>query len=41
VPLLRSALADRFGACATPEHGSIGTLSQRDISDLVSYLATL
>ncbi len=34
-------LADRFGACATPQHGSTGTLSQQDVSDLVAYLETL
>jgi hypothetical protein len=36
-----ATLADRFGACATPQHGSTGTLSSQDISDLVAYLETL
>jgi hypothetical protein len=36
-----TTLADRFGACATPQHGSTGTLSQQDVSDLVAYLETL
>jgi acyl-coenzyme A thioesterase PaaI-like protein len=36
-----ATLADRFGACATPQHGSIGTLSQQNVSDLVAYLETL
>jgi DNA-binding beta-propeller fold protein YncE len=34
-------LADRFGACATPQHGSIGSLSAQDVADLVAYLETL
>jgi hypothetical protein len=34
-------IADRFGACATAGHGSTGSLSASDISDLVSYLETL
>jgi hypothetical protein len=36
-----ATLADRFGACATPQHGSTAGLSQQDVSDLVSYLETL
>jgi hypothetical protein len=36
-----ATIADRFGACSTPAHGSIGSLSASDISDLVSYLETL
>jgi mono/diheme cytochrome c family protein len=36
-----ATLADRFGACATPGHGSIGALSQGDIAYLVAYLETL
>ncbi|HLK38531.1 MAG TPA: cytochrome-c peroxidase [Polyangiaceae bacterium] len=36
-----TTIADRFGACATPTHGSIGSLSQADISDLTAYLETL
>jgi hypothetical protein len=34
-------IADRFGACATPKHGSIETLSSQDVSDLIAYLETL
>jgi hypothetical protein len=36
-----ATLTDRFGACATPQHGSTGALSKQDVSDLVSYLETL
>jgi len=36
-----ATIADRFGACSTPAHGSIGKLSASDISDLVAYLETL
>jgi len=36
-----ATIADRFGACSTPAHGSIGSLSASDISDLVAYLETL
>jgi cytochrome c553 len=36
-----STLADRFGACATPQHGSTGALSQQNVSDLIAYLETL
>jgi hypothetical protein len=36
-----ATLADRFGACSTPAHGSIGSLSAGDISDLIAYLETL
>jgi hypothetical protein len=36
-----TTLADRFSACATPQHGSTGTLSQQNVSDLVAYLETL
>ena len=36
-----AAVADRFGACSTPGHGSIASLSAGDISDLVAYLETL
>jgi hypothetical protein len=36
-----ATLADRFGNCATPQHGQIGTLSSTNIADLVSYLQTL
>ena len=44
-PLLHNGcaatLADRFGACATPQHGQISSLTQANIADLVSYLETL
>jgi hypothetical protein len=44
-PLLHNGcaatIADRFGACATPTHGSISTLSAQDISDLGMYLESL
>jgi hypothetical protein len=44
-PLLHNGcaatLADRFGTCATPQHGQIGALTPSNISDLVSYLETL
>jgi cytochrome c553 len=36
-----ATLADRFGACATPTHGSTGALTSGDVADLVSYLETL
>jgi cytochrome c peroxidase len=36
-----AAIGDRFGACATAKHGSIGSLSAQDISDLTAYLETL
>jgi mono/diheme cytochrome c family protein len=36
-----ATLADRFGACSTPAHGSTGSLSAGDISDLIAYLETL
>jgi cytochrome c553 len=36
-----ATLADRFGACSTPLHGSIGSLTRENISDLVAYLETL
>jgi hypothetical protein len=36
-----ATIADRFGACSTAEHGSTGSLSASEISDLVSYLETL
>ena len=34
-------LATRFGACSTPAHGSIASLSAGDFSDLIAYLETL
>jgi hypothetical protein len=36
-----TTLADRFGACATPQHGATGALSQQNVSDLVAFLETL
>jgi cytochrome c553 len=36
-----TTLADRFGACATPQHGSTTLLSASDIADLTAYLETL
>ncbi|HLK40064.1 MAG TPA: hypothetical protein VKU41_25080 [Polyangiaceae bacterium] len=36
-----ATLADRFGRCATPEHGSTASLAPSDVSDLIAYLETL
>jgi hypothetical protein len=36
-----ATIADRFGVCATPQHGSIGSLTAANISDLTAYLETL
>jgi hypothetical protein len=36
-----ATISDRFGACSSPEHGSIAGLSAGDISDLSTYLETL
>jgi hypothetical protein len=36
-----TSLGDRFAACSTPAHGSIGSLTAGDISDLGAYLETL
>ncbi len=36
-----ATLDDRFGRCATPEHGNTGSLTPAQIADLVSYLETL
>ena len=36
-----STIADRFGKCATPQHGNIGSLTSQNISDLTAYLETL
>ncbi len=36
-----ATIADRFGKCATPSHGQIGSLSTANIADLTSYLETL
>jgi hypothetical protein len=35
------SVAERFGRCATPEHGSTGQLSSQDIQDLTAYLESL
>jgi DNA-binding beta-propeller fold protein YncE/mono/diheme cytochrome c family protein len=34
-------IADRFGKCATAQHGSIGSLSPEDVSDLIAFLESL
>jgi mono/diheme cytochrome c family protein/DNA-binding beta-propeller fold protein YncE len=34
-------IADRFGKCATPQHGSTANLSAQDVTDLSAYLETL
>jgi hypothetical protein len=36
-----TTIADRFGRCATPQHGFISSLSAQDISDLGTFLETL
>ncbi len=36
-----TTIADRFGSCATPQHGSIGSLSAQDLTDLETYLESL
>jgi cytochrome c553 len=36
-----ATIADRFGACATPAHGTISGLSAQDLTDLENYLETL
>ncbi len=36
-----ATIADRFGACATPGHGNIASLSPTDITNLTAYLETL
>jgi cytochrome c553 len=36
-----ATIADRFGSCATPQHGSIGTLSAQNLTDLENYLESL
>jgi hypothetical protein len=36
-----TAIADRFGACATAQHGDIASLSKSDIANLTAYLETL
>jgi cytochrome c553 len=44
-PLLHNGcaatIADRFGACSTPQHGSIASLSAEDLQNLEAYLETL
>jgi mono/diheme cytochrome c family protein len=36
-----ATIADRFGACATSKHGTIGALTNGNISDLGAYLESL
>jgi cytochrome c peroxidase len=36
-----STIHDRFGRCATPQHGSTDQLSWQDIEDLTAYLESL
>jgi cytochrome c peroxidase len=36
-----ATIADRFGSCATAQHGSTSTLSTQDLSDLTTYLESL
>jgi cytochrome c553 len=36
-----TTLGGRFGACSTPTHGSIGSLTADQLSDLIAYLETL
>jgi hypothetical protein len=36
-----ATMADRFGACSTPGHGDLSSLTPGDISDLSAYLETL
>lgn len=36
-----ATIADRFGACATAQHGNITSLSQSDTANLTAYLETL
>jgi hypothetical protein len=36
-----STMQDRFGRCATPQHGSTAQLSPHDIADLTAYLESL
>jgi hypothetical protein len=44
-PLLHDGCAatigDRFGSCSSPQHGSTGSLSAGQVSDLTAYLETL
>jgi hypothetical protein len=36
-----ATIADRFGACATAQHGNIASLSKTDVANLTAYLETL
>ena len=36
-----TTIADRFGACSTPGHGTTAQLTPEDISDLTAYLESL
>lgn len=36
-----ATIADRFGKCATSQHGNIGSLTSQNISDLTAYLESL
>jgi cytochrome c len=36
-----ATIADRFGVCATPQHGSAASLSPQGLVDLETYLETL
>jgi cytochrome c peroxidase len=36
-----ATIADRFGSCATPGHGTTAQLPPQDISDLTAYLESL
>jgi hypothetical protein len=36
-----TTIADRFGKCATSQHGNIAGLTDGDVSDLIAYLETL
>jgi hypothetical protein len=36
-----ATIADRFGKCATTQHGNISSLSPTDVANLTAYLETL
>jgi CxxC motif-containing protein (DUF1111 family) len=36
-----ATMADRFGMCATPQHGNIASLSAGDLENLEAYLESL
>jgi hypothetical protein len=36
-----TTLADRFGMCATPQHGNISKLTPANLADLEMYLESL